>query len=196
MTATRGFTLIEVLVAILILSIMAVVAYRGLSVVLDTQRRVTEVNDTWRAYVLAFTQIGMDVGAAAPFPSSDGMRQQPPMLGSATPDGADGAQLSMTVMGDPDHPSARNDLRRVGYRLRNGRLEYMLWPDRNGGVQTPRVVTLMDGVERAQFRYMDDNDTWQAAWPTAAGQSGLPRGLEVTLQVKGKAPITRVYALP
>lgn len=196
MAGNRGFTLIEVLVAILILAIMAVVAYRGLSVVLDTQRQVTQVNDTWRAYVLAFTQIGMDVGAAAPFPSSDGLRQEPPVMGLATPDAADGAQLSMTVMGDPDHPGARNDLRRVGYRLRHGRLEYMLWPDRNGGPQAPRVVTLMDGVEKLQFRYMDANNTWQVVWPTAAAQSGLPRGLEVTLQAKGKAPITRVYALP
>ena len=49
---TRGFTLIEVLVAMIIFAVMAVMAYRGLTAILETRARLDEEASKWRAVSL------------------------------------------------------------------------------------------------------------------------------------------------
>lgn len=47
-TAARGFTLIEVLTALLVLSLLALMSYRGLSAVLDAREHVRAETEKWR----------------------------------------------------------------------------------------------------------------------------------------------------
>ncbi|MEW5791606.1 MAG: type II secretion system minor pseudopilin GspJ [Pseudomonadota bacterium] len=200
----HGFTLIEILVAILIFAVMSVMAYRGLSAVLTARERLTEVNARWRELALAFAQMNQSLDAVVPYPVDGIGPEAAPFVGRETAPGPEDAQLAMTTMGDPARPAAQNAARRVGYRLRDGRLEYLVWPAPLAGPPgRPRVLTLLEGVQVFRVRYLDPNGVWQSQWPAAAavpaGQGAptvLPWGVEVEIQSRALPPVTRIFALP
>ena len=53
----RGFTLVELLVALAIFSVMSVVAYRGLNAVLETREHLMVDNRKWRELAVFFAQM-------------------------------------------------------------------------------------------------------------------------------------------
>jgi prepilin-type N-terminal cleavage/methylation domain-containing protein len=81
---TKGFTLIEVLVALGIVAVVSLLAWRGLDEVLRSARRVTDVDNTIQTTQATFTQLEQDLKRLN--------------LGNASPDGiAD--EVSMTSDG-------------------------------------------------------------------------------------------------
>lgn len=59
--STKGFTLIEVLVALGIVAVVSLLAWRGLDEVLRSARRVTDVDNTMQTTQAAFTQLENDL---------------------------------------------------------------------------------------------------------------------------------------
>jgi prepilin-type N-terminal cleavage/methylation domain-containing protein len=68
---TSGFTLIEVLIAVVIFALMATVAYRGLTAVLESKRHVDAESDKWRKAAILFTRLERDLAVVAPRPIRD-----------------------------------------------------------------------------------------------------------------------------
>ena len=64
--ATRGFTLLEVLVACALLAVLAVISWRGLESVLSARDRITSYSDDLRAMTVAFSQIDEDLRRSWP----------------------------------------------------------------------------------------------------------------------------------
>ena len=62
----NGFTLIELLTALFILSILALMSYRGLAAVLDTRERVAQEAEKWRSVASFFDRFERDVHLAMP----------------------------------------------------------------------------------------------------------------------------------
>ena len=194
MSKPAGFTLVEVLIAILIFALMAGVAYRGLASVLDSERHINEKTAQWRALALAFSQMQQDFSLAVPRTIRNTVDQNAAaLLGRNTPFGAEDVNLAMTLMNSND---VQADLWRVGYRLRAGRLEYLVWPSADQAPQAqPRNITLIDQASQFELRFFDSGGNWQTQWPDPTGVA-FPRAVEVTLQVQGLAPVTRLFALP
>jgi general secretion pathway protein J len=63
--ARRGFTLVELLVAIWIMSVVAVIAWRGLSALVATRDRLGPEADEVRAMLTGFGQMERDLAHAA-----------------------------------------------------------------------------------------------------------------------------------
>ena len=61
----RGFTLIELMIALLVLSILALMAYRGLGVVLDSRDHIAREAEKWRNVAAFFSRFERDVNLAA-----------------------------------------------------------------------------------------------------------------------------------
>src|SRR5262249_48193255 len=66
MKRARGFTLLEVLIALAIMATLAVTAYRALSGMLDGEVQVAQERDRWRDLDLFFTRFEHDVGHMLP----------------------------------------------------------------------------------------------------------------------------------
>lgn len=189
-----GFTLVEVLVAILIFALMSAVAYRGLDSVLASEMHISEKDAQWSALALTFGQMQQDFNLAVARPIRNTVDQQAAAIsGRKPPLGAEDVQLALTLMQNGQDDAA---VWRVGYRLRSGRLEYLVWPAADQAPQArPRTITLMEHMSKFELRFLDASGSWQPQWPDKTG-TAFPRAVEISLQSEGLAPVTRIFTLP
>lgn len=174
MRRAPGFTLIELLVALAVLAVIAALSFRGLSSVLDAEAHVREEARRWSEANLLLAQLREDVSSA--------------MGGSGLALGSDAeAQLVLERFGDlPGMPP-----RRVGYRLREGAVEYLLWPSiPMAGAQPPSAHVVLRGVAELRFTALREDGDWTAVWPPAAS---LPRAVAVELVLARGERVTRLY---
>ena len=194
----RGFTLIEMLVALTIFALMSVLAYRGLTAVLETREHLTEDNRRWRDIALTLAQLEQDLNMVVDRPVRDsGDLQQPALVGDPNAIGANAAQLSLSRMGMAWQTGVPADVQRHGYRLASGTLEQLVWPVLDQAPHSvPEVHALLDGVRRFELRYLDGTGNWQPRWPLPGVAATLPAAVEVVLELEPGGRITRVFALP
>jgi len=202
--AVRGFTLLELLVALAVFAIMATAAYSGLSNVLFTRAAVEQQNRRLAAVQLAIFRLDQDIQQATPRGVRDEYGDpQPALRGGALLDDV----LILTRAGwDNPLGQSRATLQRVAYRLREGRLWRLHWDvlDR-GGLVAPRETLLIDQVREFRARFLDRNGEWRIDWPPPANAAAddhppnpnrLPRAVEITLMLEDWGAITRLFPLP
>lgn len=194
-----GLTLIELIVAVALLALITSMAYRGLDSVSRSNERGLAEGDRWQGVALLFERIAGDVAQPARRPVRPGTEGTVPLPewwgrppGEATGSDPAAAQLEFTRKS----PTGRDEIR-LAYRLRDDKVELLLWPvlDRVPGTQ-PEVYVLLGGVSSLQFRYLDGNGSWQDIWPLAAIKEGLPRAVAVELVLKDGIALRRVFSLP
>jgi general secretion pathway protein J len=192
-----GFTLLEMLVAMVIFAVISLVAYRALAVILDSRVQLQAENRKWRTLALAFTHMEQDFGVALDrgVRDADDLRA-PPFVGRAVV-GAEGVPLEFTRMGYAAQSGTLADVQRVGYRLRNEVLEAVTWPVLDQGPRTvPDARPLLAGVAGFGLRYLDRQGAWQQSWPVPGQQAALPAAVEVEIALVGGDKARRVFALP
>ncbi len=216
MTRQSGFTLIEVLLAMAITAIAAIMAYSSLdsSIRLAEQAeieadRVQRVNRVFDVLAKDFRQISPRVVR-----SPDGMgfidafyfnETSYPML-----------RLSRSGWSNPmAERFQRSQLQRVNYHYDGDKLIRQSWQmmDRYDDSEAMEF-TLLEGVKRFSIRLLmiksvDDgsgelkNDSeWVSEWPQAepdsvsvSGSSKLPAAVELNMEVEGWGNIRRVFEL-
>jgi general secretion pathway protein J len=192
--AQRAFTLVEVLVAMLIAAIVAVLSYRGLDALIASRAHLDAAAARWLAIHRFFDALETDLRFALPRPTRDaGGTPQPALLGQAAAVGPYSAQLALVQ----DGAAAGRAPRRVAYRWVEERIEFLRWPTADlPPYGDPVVVTLLDGVAKWSLRYQGGDGVWREQWsPSSLGE--LPRGVEIRLEMKDGAvggPIERVVA--
>ena len=201
-TPARGFTLLELLVALAVFSIMAVAAYSGLRNVLYTRAAVEEQNRRLAMVQLAVYRLEQDIEQTTPRGVRDEYGEpQGALLSGALSDD----RLTLTRAGwDNPLGQPRASLQRVAYRLRDGRLWRLHWPvlDR-GGLIEPREMLLLDRVRDFRARFLDQDD-WRDDWPPPPSSNDdrkpdpdrLPRAVEISLTLEDWGEITRLLPLP
>ncbi len=194
---SRGFTLIEMLTALLIMALLAVAGYRGLNAVLQSRAAVAQETRKWQQLMLLFAQMEQDVAQALRRPVRDRSgNQQPEWLGLATTAGPDDAQLAFTRAGTTDEGEARQVPQRIGYRLDQDTIQLLRWPALDQPQQPEvRHYPLLSGVREFNLRYLAGGGTWVTAWPPPGQPGGLPAALEVGITLTSGEAITRVFAL-
>lgn len=199
----RGFTLLELLVALAVFAIMATAAYSGLRNVLFTRAAVEAQNRRLAAVQLAVFRLEQDVAQTVPRGVRDEYGDpQPALSGGELLDDA----LTLTRAGwDNPLGQPRATLQRVAYRLREGQLWRLHWDvlDRGGPVQ-PREILLLDQVQEFRVRFLDGDDEWRNDWPPRPDERAgdppnpntPPRAVEITLTLEDWGAITRLLLLP
>lgn len=113
---SRGFTLLELLVAISVLSVVSVIAWRGLDSLVVTRERLEPEVDETRAMLVAFGQLERDLSQVA----------NPDFLGLGSPPlnvrPADGAMMIEVARVAPAVPDRATEVQTVYYRIVDGTL--------------------------------------------------------------------------
>lgn len=196
----RGFTLIELLAAIAVLAVLGAMAFRGLGSILEAESRVQEETRRWGDVSLAFSQMNEDVLMAVGRTVQDAAGRLAPALrvGAAALERAEGddAPLVLTRLGSGEGAAAQSAPRRVGYRVRDGVLEYLAWPALDAApAAAPQAYTLLEGVQGLTVEALDEQGRWHPVWPAGRTVDALPRALKISLALAGGEEVTRMLAL-
>lgn len=187
-----GFTLVELLTALLILSLLALMSYRGLSAVLDAREHVDREADRWQLVAKFFSRFEQDVQLAAPRPARSGAGLLPAWVGR--PEGALEPSLEFSRFATAEGAATA---RRVAYRLNERQeVELWVWPGLDpapGAV--PARYPLLAEVARFELRYLDQRLDWVGSWPGAAPGEALPRAVRVRIVLSSGEEIVRVFVL-
>ncbi len=188
-----GFTLLELLVAIALMAILAVLSWRGLDSVLRSRTNITAASTELSSLVVAFSQMDEDLRRTWPVR----------LLGVAQPairfervDGSDSFALVLLR-----EAGAVPGLQRVTYRLTNGVLErgFAAWSTANmTGLASASGddftwQPILDRVESVEYRAWVPFRGWVAGTGDIPGKEPVS-GLEVIVQHGGER-LVRVFAV-
>ena len=189
----RGFTLVEVLVAVAIFALAAGLAVGGMNAI--TRARVQLDDDLARLSDLQFA-IGLierDLRGIAMRPVRDGYGPAKPALSG------DVDALELSRYGAVGAlAQSQSDIARIGYQLDGKRLLRLQYPvlDRSPSA-LPTIDPLLDQVERIEWRYVCARGApTLTQWPPPLGGDELPRAVELRLQLSDYGEIRRVFELP
>jgi len=193
----HGVTLLELLVALAIFAIIGVAAYTALFSVLDARAVTKRQSERLAAVQYAVGMLGDDLRQAVDRPVR---AVQPGEGGALAAPGTGGYVFALTRGGWPNPAQvARSTLIRVTWSLDGARLlrSWHARPDALAGVEPVRRVVL-DDVDDVRLRFLAPDGHWDDRWPplNAAGTTGLPRAVEVTLDLADWGEIRRLFALP
>jgi len=177
----RGFTLIELMSALLILALLALMSFRGLGAVLEARERVARETAKWKSVAAFFSRFQRDVQLSAPRPVSATYARFEFSRFAA----ADGVDLP----------------RRVAYRLNAEReIELSLSPElalatgRMAEAPAARYV-LLSAVARFELQYLDPDLAWVSAWPRSERDAALPEAVRLRVVLASGEELVRVFAL-
>ncbi|CAG4883514.1 Type II secretion system protein GspJ [Georgfuchsia toluolica] len=193
MKTARGFTLIEVMVALLVLSLLALMSYRGLGAVLDAREHVKRETDKWQRVAAFYGRFERDVELAAPRPVRSGDRLAPAWLGTPAAETV-AASLEFSHFASAD---GIDTARRIAYRLNEkNEIELWLWPGLDVAPDAqPQHYPVLAGVKTFELQYLNPALLWVNAWPTAPTDKPIPRAVRLRIVLATDEEIVRIFVL-
>ena len=184
----RGFTLVELLVAISILAIVAVLGWRGLDGIVRARIALTEQLDTTRGMQLAFAQMQSDAEHMA---NPAALQKRPFLLADTD---------RMTLVRTTSRENEASTLQVISYRIEDGVLTRreslgtrdlvqldVLWKAATSGIDTTPPVALQKGVVGMVVQTWEEN-RWHTGGQPREGkqlQGVAPTGLQIALKANG-----------
>jgi len=193
----QAFTLIEVLVAMAIFAVLAAFSYGTLSQTLLSAEILSARMDRLQALQRTMRLLTDDLQQLAPRPVRDVLGDN---LRPALDTGfQSGFALELTRSGWSNPVVLpRGTQQRAAYRIEDGELIRFHWYTLDRTLNNePVSVTLLDGVEAMQLRFVMGTDDYSDQWPPlnrpgALGARQRPRAVEVTLLLEEEGEIRRL----
>jgi general secretion pathway protein J len=189
---SRGFTLIEILVALALLALTAVLAWQATAALVDGESRLSDEAKRWRTLDLAFARLEADLRQALPRSVRTPTGGEPAWIGATEANGASAIVFSRAGPEFDAEPGAAGQ--RIGYRVREAALEVVYWPTLDRSRDESTAYRLVDGVTGFRVDHLASGGQWMAAWPRF-GEPALPRAVRVLLTLASGETIERWFAL-
>lgn len=192
-TRVAGFTLLELLVAIMVFAVLSILAYQGVRGALRAEEGVREAQLQWTALQRAQTLFERDITQLIARSVRDARGdRQPPLVARM-------GQLDLVRAGVPnplDFPRA--DLMRVHYRWVDGRWERAASPILDAAPGDEPVFTVvLTGLRAVELVWLDQEGRWRSDWPPPEGAADvLPRALALRWDITGWGMLERRWVLP
>ncbi|WP_299730290.1 type II secretion system minor pseudopilin GspJ [uncultured Endozoicomonas sp.] len=195
--ASNGFTLLEMLAAIAIFSVISLSAWQMFHGVLTAHDVVLTKNERLRQLQYALLLIDQDLQQLADRGVRvDGQVTAQSLFSDSQMLNSDDEALALVRFGwqNPEQRLPRPELQRVFYRLQEDRLErqYHYVLDAASINEEPATQILLEGIHSLQFRFFI-GDVWQESLPPEAG---LPEGISIEFKMNDLGRIQRSYLLP
>jgi general secretion pathway protein J len=198
----RGFTLIEVLVALAITALVAVIAYGALTSAIgandSTQLEGKRLQSLDRAFQLLRRDITQSLKRPVVMVYGE---HRPAFVG-----GVDELLLEFTRAGWANsRQQQRSDMQRVRYRVEGDTLWRDYWLHTDGDVaDAANSSPLLGGIEELRLRFLDasagssaaEDGQWRASWHTRDAADPLPAAVEVVVNLEVWGEVRRVFVLP
>jgi len=193
---TAGFTLVEMLVALLIFALLSAVGVGVMAYAADNQgvvqARMNRLGEFQRARGLLQADLGQ--AAVRRVRGRDGVAARNAFVGSTTSAMDPAAPLLALVRRGWENPDGepRASLQYVEYRLVDGQLERSARTALDGApALAPQV--LLTGIESAAVAY-HYRGQWSRGWPGGAG--AMPDAVRLELELTGLGRIEQLFLLP
>ena len=192
----RGFSLIEVLVAVAVFALLSAMTWGGLSAIMRSRETLDANGERLRQVQLAVAALERDVRQAVARPVRGANGEVLPALAG----GSTALELSHGSFARSD-AEARAAVSRTAYSLDGAGLRRSAWAvlDRAPGSR-PRSRVLLEEVRELRFRYLDRDGNWREAWPPREGTerdpAELPRALELRITTDDYGDIARLLEFP
>lgn len=195
-TSSRGFTLLEMLIAIAIFAMLGLAANAVLQAVLKNDTVTQDFSKKLRGLQQGFGVIGRDLSQMVPRTArlSDGSRAKPFFLAG------DGVLDSLTQglsfyrIGwlNPEGMLPRGSIQLVAYVQVEDKLErwFFPYPDPEIGAE-PQKTVLMTGVISVSYSFFI-KDTWQQQ----TNGMEMPKAIAIEIEQQGMGKIQRKFLLP
>ncbi|CAM3634961.1 type II secretion system minor pseudopilin GspJ [Parendozoicomonas haliclonae] len=179
-----GFTLLELLIAVAIFSLLATACYRlfkSVSRTHEVSSALWEQNgDIQRALLI----LNKDFAQLIPRPIRNEFGDKEASLVAAS-----NGNVVMSKAGWRNFTGEkRSNLQRVGYRVDGGRLIRRYWNTMDRAPDTPYVEqVVLDNVQGFVLRFRDEKKRWQNSWPPSSDKQSerllmLPSAVEYTIE--------------
>ena len=196
----RGFTLLEVIVAMAIFSLLGLATYQMLDRVLRSDQRIGLHEQQLRQLQRAMSVLERDLVQARRHPLADDPSQSQALISQP-----DGIRL---VRGGWRNPLEylRSNLLQVSHRWEGGSwvrdtLSLSQPLAAPGAAQPPPAPIsqnqqLLAGVELTRLRFIDARGQAHEHWPAGTESLSLPAALEIELDAPGYPQVRRLILLP
>ena len=193
----KGFTLLEIIIAVGIFAVISALAYGGLNTVLRSAQKTEAAADELQQLQLAMSIIQQDLSQITDRPVRNEFGERE---GAVVSPGSFGRLITFTRRGwknPAERP--RSTLQRVAYLLEDGKLIREYWPqlDAAPGVETVKYP-LLENVAEVRFRFLDEQKKWRNEWPPLSATKKIlspPRAVEITIVSEQWGSIPRLFPL-
>jgi len=193
----KGFTLLELLVALAIFSMLSMMAYGGLQTVIETRKSSQFSSERLSQVQLAVLSITNDLRQAVLRTIRD---KQGDYLFAMQSDVNGDNQLEWSRLGYRNPARLkRSHVQRVAYLNKEQKIYRMTWPvlDRAQDT-TPQHREILNNVVSMEWRFLNQENRWLSSWPETGDQSAatrLPRAVEVNIELEDWGKIRRLVFL-
>lgn len=193
----RGFTLLELLVALSIFALISVALFGSLTSMIETKQHLEADSNKLRQLQTAFRIIGRDIEQAIARPIRGAYQPQlPALMWTEQP-----ANFELTVNGRRNPVRLkRSSLQRVAYRLEEELLIKDTWPVLDRAIDSePFSQVILRDVEGFEVSFVENGKS-SRSWPPESNVSGtsaamLPKAVQVHLYLKGWGRIDRLFLI-
>lgn len=204
----QGFTLVELIIAVVVFSVLASIMYPALHGVLS-KREILQVEMERTASLqkaMLILQTDFEQLRLRGIRDQFGDTKDPFYTHTS------GGEIALEfTRGGQSNPlkQTRSSLIRVGYGLKEEKLIRYQWRVLDRAQDSvPVEVALMEDVSGVSFKFLADGDSWSETWPAAKSpsaslpgnpnpdqtdQAALPKAVEVIIETKDWGSLRRVF---
>lgn len=180
----KGFTLLELLIALAVFAIMSVMAYSGLKILLDARSQTSIKSAQLSELQMTLYLLNEDFLHSV----SRSVRDDYGADEMAMHGGMNGEIVTLTrsVPAWTQHQSG-SQLQRISYRLEKGELYRYVWTTLDRTQQSETKRRKLMALENLQLRFFKDD------WATFWSANEIPKAVEMTFTVQGLGEIKRLF---